>query len=62
MSEGEKTPTFIEEAIVYLLGIPQVEEAITEYVGPRCDEFYPGCPTCSTWARFDVLKKSYEGE
>jgi len=55
-------PTFLEEAFFYLLGVPRVEEAITEYWGPRCPDFDPECRVCRTWVRFDVLKKSYEEE
>jgi hypothetical protein len=26
-----------------------------KYVGERCDEQMPGCPTCRAWTRFDLI-------
>lgn len=33
----------------------KIEEAITEYYGPRCPDVYPGCPCCDAWAEYDAL-------
>ena len=32
-----------------------IEEAIEDYCGPRCEEHYPGCAVCDTWAEYDAL-------
>lgn len=35
-----------------------VEEAMTEYWGPRCTDYDANCPHCQAWAEFDARQKS----
>jgi hypothetical protein len=37
-----------------------LEEAITEWFGPRCPDQEPGCPCCDAWAEYDVIKAEIE--
>lgn len=39
-----------------------VEEAITEYAGPRCDEYMEGCCVCEMWKKYDALRAALKGE
>jgi hypothetical protein len=33
-----------------------IEKYLTEVYGARCEEFQPGCMTCSAWASYDDYK------
>ena len=33
----------------------KIEEALTEYWGPRCPDHEPDCFTCQAWAELDKL-------
>lgn len=33
-----------------------IEEAITDYYGPRCDDYMQGCPCCDAWKTLDDIK------
>ena len=35
--------------------IQDIEDAICEYWGERCDDFEPSCIVCAIWKRFDDL-------
>ena len=35
--------------------LEQIEEAIREYWGERCEDYYEGCYTCDTWKKYDEL-------
>lgn len=32
-----------------------VEDAVTEYLGERCDEYFDQCVVCQAWRQYDVL-------
>ena len=32
-----------------------VEDAITEYLGERCDEYFDQCVVCQAWKQYDTL-------
>lgn len=34
-----------------------IKQLIEEYIGPRCDEYEPGCVVCDTWQEYDTLVK-----
>lgn len=31
-----------------------VEQAITEWWGPRCPDYEKGCPVCDAWTEYDM--------
>ena len=33
-----------------------IEDAITEYLGERCDEYYFECVVCQAWKQYDTLR------
>lgn len=34
-----------------------IEDAITEYFGERCDEYYFECVCCAAWKQYDTLRE-----
>ena len=38
-----------------------IEEALTEWYGPRCPDFADGCPCCLAWAEYDWLLSEKTG-
>lgn len=34
----------------------RIEEAITEWFGPRCDDFNAHCACCQAWREYDTLR------
>lgn len=37
----------------------EIEEAITDYWGPRCPDLAEHCPCCSAWVKFDLMESAY---
>jgi hypothetical protein len=37
-----------------------VAEAITDYLGERCSDYDPACPTCRAWEAYDSIIRDDE--
>jgi hypothetical protein len=41
--------------------LTRMKRYVTEYFGPRCEEFDAGCACCGAWKHYDAFEKYVRG-